>query len=85
MQDSLYFQLKKTTTGDQTEYVLKDRFDELEPLVLPSEEARRDFIEVILKRYCPQDQDMEAWHSRRHEARGEDLRNWVYPKRDEDA
>jgi len=83
LQDGLYFQLEKTTDGDQTGYVLKDRFADLEPLVLPSEEARQDFIEVMLTRYCPQDRDMSAWHSRRHEARGEDLRNWVDPSEPE--
>lgn len=77
LQDGLYFHLEKTTDGGQTGYVLQDWFDNLEPLVLPSEEARQDFIEVMLGRYCPKDRDMSAWHSRRHEARGEDLRNWV--------
>ncbi|MDJ0756157.1 MAG: hypothetical protein QNJ45_21690 [Ardenticatenaceae bacterium] len=80
VQNGLHFRIEKETAADEVTYIVSDHHKKLKPLRLLNEDGRQSFLKCIEKRTGG---DIDAFFEREHRYRGEDMKNWIFPDRDD--
>ncbi|MEM8531534.1 MAG: hypothetical protein AAGF95_11860 [Chloroflexota bacterium] len=74
--EGMYYTCETRTRVDGTvEYVIIDRHNDC-ALVVKGDQGMVKLVEYLIRRFCPQTRDMEAWHKQQHEWARENLTSY---------